>query len=403
MTPSRSTLYKGDVTVFSPGAPSARTLPLRTPFAEMTVGAHQVALLKDGGQAFPSMLASIAGARSTICLETYILRADGMGNRFADALCERARAGIEVNVLYDAWGSSLPGEWLDALESSGVRTAAYHPIRFSGKRREVMGRLERRDHRKALIVDSVVGFTGGINISDDYAALEDGGAGWRDTHVRLAGPAALELQYYFLDTWRRAAGAPLDEPRYGTDGRRPDPRVSVVSTHQRRARAAIRDAYLTAIRGAKQRIWITNAYFLPRIRFLRALGDAAKRGVDVRVMVAGTTDVPAVLYASREIYEVLLRTGVRLYEWEGSVLHAKTAVVDGRWATVGSSNLDMQSLRQNLEANAIIRDPAFAEALERMFVEDMPSCREISEERWYRRPAWLRAASWGAYLLRRWL
>jgi cardiolipin synthase A/B len=391
------------VTASPPDVPIARALPLRTPFAEMTVGAHRVALLKDGGQAFPAMLDAIASARSTICLETYILRADGMGGRFAAALSERARAGVEVNVLYDAWGSSLPGEWLDALEASGVRTVAYHPIRFSGKRREIMGRLERRDHRKALIVDSRVGFTGGINVSDEYAAVEDGGEGWRDTHVRLEGPAAMEMQFFFLDTWRRAGGAPIDEPRYGTDGRRPDPRVSVVSTHQRRMRTAIRDAYLTAIRGAKQRIWITNAYFLPRIRFLRALGDAARRGVDVRVMVAGTTDVPAVLYASREIYERLLRAGVRLYEWEGSVLHAKTAVVDGRWATVGSSNLDMQSLRQNLEANAILRDTAFAAALERMFVEDMASCREISQERWSRRPVWLRAASWGAYLLRRWL
>ncbi|MFT3773983.1 MAG: phospholipase D-like domain-containing protein [Minicystis sp.] len=136
---------------------------------------------------------------------------------------------------------------------------------------------------------------------------------------------------------------------------------------------------------------------------LRELGAAARRGVDVRVMIAGTTDVPAVLFASRSIYDVLLAAGVRLYEWEGRVMHAKTAVVDGRWATVGSSNLDAQSLRQNLEANAIVRHPELAAALERMFREDLESCREISAERWLHRPTWVRAASYGAYMLRRWL
>lgn len=380
-----------------------RTLPLRAPFAEMTVGAHELALLKDGGQTFPAMLEAIAAARSTICLETYILRADKTGRLFGEALSERAQAGVEVNLLYDAWGSSLPGEWVDSLAAAGVRILAHHPIRFSGRRREVIGRLERRDHRKALIVDSRIGFTGGLNISDQYADVEDGGEGWRDTHLRLEGPAALELEYYFLTTWRRGGGAPLDEPRYGGHGRRADPLVFVVGSHQRRARRAIRDAYRDAIRGAKQRIWITNAYFLPEIRLLRALADAAKRGVDVRVMIAGTTDVRPVLYAARAMYEMLLKAGVRLYEWEGRVLHAKTATVDGRWATVGSSNLDHQSLRQNLELNAIVRGPGLAEALETMFLEDMESCREISAERWHKRPAWLRAASWGAYLLRRWL
>jgi len=383
--------------------PEAQRLPARTPFAEMDVGAHRVALLRDGAQAFPSMLAAIASARSTICLETYILRADKIGQLFADALAERARAGVEVNVIYDAWGTSLPGEYLDFLHAAGVRTVAFHPVRFVGNARALVGRLVRRDHRKTLVVDSRVGFTGGINISDDYAAAEDGGGGWRDTHLRLEGPAALELQYFFRIAWRRAHGPPLDERRYGSDGRRPDPLLSIASSHLRRSRSDIRQAYRHAIRGARHRVWITNAYFLPQIRFLRALTGAAERGVDVRVMVAGTTDVPAVLFASRSIYDALLAAGVRLYEWEGRVLHAKTAVIDERWATVGSSNLDQQSLRQNLEANAIVRDVPFAAAMERMFVEDLASCREISAERWQHRPAWLRAASWGAYLLRRWL
>jgi len=367
----------------------------------MDVGTHRVALLKDGGQTFAAMLEAIAAARSTICLETYILVSDRTGTLFAEALAERARAGVEVSVLYDAWGSSVSADYLARLHAAGVRTLAYHPIRFTS--REALGRLVRRDHRKALVVDSRVGFTGGINISDAYAAVEDGGKGWRDTHIRLEGPAALELEYFFRTTWQRARGAPLDERRYGGDGRRADPLVSVASSHLRRARTSIRDAYRDAIGSAKERVWITNAYFLPQIRLIRELTEAAKRGVDVRVMVGGTTDVRAVLYASRSIYDHLLAAGVRMFEWEGRVLHAKTAVVDGRWATVGSSNLDAQSLRYNLEINAILRDAGFAAAMERMFEEDLVFCREVVTEGWGRRSVWVRAASWGAYLFRSWL
>ena len=379
-------------------------LPRRAPFAEMNVGAHRLALLKDGTETFPAMLDAIAGARSTICLETYILRSDRIGGLFAEALAERARAGVEVNLLYDDWGSSVTGAYLRSLAAAGVRALAYHPIRFFGPGREVFGRMAHRDHRKMLVVDSRVGFAGGINIADAYVAAPDGGLGWRDTHLRLEGPAAIELEYFFLHTWRRTRGAPLAEARYGGAGRRrADPLVSVVSSHRRHGRTGIRDAYRDAIRGARERVWITNAYFLPTLPFIRNLIDAARRGVDVRVMVGGTTDVKAVLYASRSIYEILLAAGVRMFEWEGRVLHAKTAVTDGRWATVGSSNLDAQSLRQNLEVNAIIRDETFARALERMYVEDLGSCREINHVRWRERPSWIRAMSWGAQLLRNWL
>lgn len=374
-----------------------------TPFADMDVGTHRLTLLKDGGQTFSSMLAAIASARRTICFETYILRSDRTGWRFAEALAERARAGVEVSVLYDYWGSSVSSAMLEALHKAGVRTLAFHPLRFSGRRRELIGRVTRRDHRKSLVIDSRVAFTGGVNISDDYAALEDGGAGWRDTHLRIEGPAALEIEYFFLRTWRRARGKPVNERLYGGEGRRPDPRVSVITSDLRRGQLGIREAYREAFASAKERIFITNAYFLPTLRFIHELVEAARRGVDVRIMVGGTTDVPAVLYASRSIYEVLMAAGVRLFEWQGRVLHAKTAVIDGWWSTVGSSNLDHQSLRHNLEANAIIASEPFAGALEAMFHQDLEHCEEIVPERWLRRPAWARAASWGAYMLRAWL
>jgi cardiolipin synthase A/B len=373
------------------------------PFAEMEVGAHHLSLLCDGEQAYPSMLEAIGLARSTICLETYILRSDKTGVRFADALTERARAGVEVNLLFDAWGSSVTSAYLEQLERSGVRVLAFHPLRFTGPRREIFARMTRRDHKKTLVVDGRVGFTGGLNISDDYASPRDGGRGWRDTHIRIEGPAALELEYFFLRTWRRAGGAALDESRYGGEGRRADPCVRIITNDLRGGRMSIREAYNRSISTAKRRIWITNAYFLPTLRLLGRLGGAARRGVDVRIMVAGTTDVTAVLYASRAIYDRLLRAGVRMFEWNGRVLHAKTAVVDSVWSTVGSSNLDHQSLRHNLEVNAIVESERFAGALERMFEDDLEHCLEIVPERWKERMPWERAASWGMYLLRDWL
>ena len=254
------------------------------------------------------------------------------------------------------------------------------------------------------MVDSRVGFTGGLYIADVYAAPEDGGRGWRDTHVRIEGPAVVELQYRFLAAWQRHKGAPVDEARYRTAGvRRPDGRVRVVSTAAPGQRRAISNAYRKAIGQARERVRITNAYFLPTLRVLRALRHAARRGVDVMVIVAGTTDVPAVRFASRAMYDAFLHAGVRIFEWKGRVLHAKTATIDGSWSTVGSSNLDTLSLRVNLEANVVIEDRHVAQAMERMFDEDLAHCEEITLEMWHARPLWERALGGIALLFRRWL
>jgi cardiolipin synthase len=164
--------------------------PLRPAFADMEVGFHRVTLLRDGEHAYPAMLDAIARAKRYICLETYILRSDKTGERFKKVLVERAKAGVEVSVLYDAWGSSLSALFVQEMKNAGVRMTAFHPLRFSGPRREAFAKMTRRDHKKTLVVDGEVGFTGGLNISDDYAPRELGGGGWRDTHVRLEGPAA---------------------------------------------------------------------------------------------------------------------------------------------------------------------------------------------------------------------
>lgn len=371
-------------------------------FAEVAVGTTRAALLKDGLQAFPAMLAAIAAAKKTICFETYILRDDGTGRRFAKALKERAQNGVEVNLIFDGWGSVMSEEFLLELSLSGVRSLNFQPVNFLGRIGRVIARLKRRNHRKSLIVDGEVGFTGGLNISDEYAAVEHGGKGWRDTHVRLEGPAAIELERLFLDTWRRYRGASLDEKRYVRPSFLPG-RVRVIGNAFRSDRKDIRTAYLTAMASAEKTIFLTNAYFLPPAKIVKVMSRAARSGIRVAVILAASTDVPFVLWGARGLYQRLLRAGVEVYEWEGRILHAKTAVVDTRWSTIGSANLDSLSLRQNLEVNAVIDDATFAEAVERMFKEDLAHCRRITREWMRERPIGERLLSWLAFQLRRWL
>lgn len=373
-------------------------------FAEVKVGQHQVAILRDGAQAYPAMLAAIAQATSTLCLETYILRDDATGARFAEALCARAQAGVEVNVMYDAWGSDVSPAFLERLHRAGVRTLSFRPLRFFGTRLgAALARLRRRNHRKALVVDGRVAFTGGMNIADEYAAATEGGGNWRDTQVRLEGPAAKELERLFLETWRRHRGAPLELARYARWPQPRDGQVHIISNDFGKGRKGIRKAYADAIGKARVSIHLTQAYFLPPSRIVRLLQKAARRGVDVRIVLAAATDVKLVLLGARALYGRLLKSGVRVFEWRGRVLHAKTAVVDGRWTTIGSANLDALSLRANLEVNAVFEDEALGTAAERLFAEDVAACEEMTLAKWKARPWPERLLSWFAYQLRNWL
>jgi cardiolipin synthase A/B len=375
----------------------------RAPYAELQVGKNSVALLKDGAQTFAAMFAAMRAARSTLCIETYILSDDQLGKQLAEILIDRAYAGVEVNLLYDGWGADVSDSYLLRLKLAGVRTLCFQPVRFIGRLGRAVGRLKRRNHRKAVIVDGHVAFTGGLNLSNDYAAVEDGGHGWRDTHVRVEGPSAVQLERMFLETWRKHHGPRLDEGRYGRTLESDDGRVRFISNAFANDRKDVRIAYTQAFAGAKKCIRVMNSYFLPPAGVLRRLMRAARHGVDVQVITAGVTDVPLVLLATRGLYGKLLKSGVRVYEWKGRVLHAKTAVVDGRWSTVGSANLDQLSLRQNLEANAVIVDERFGEAMEKLFDEDLRQCQRITREALLERSLFERLLSWLAYQVRRWL
>jgi cardiolipin synthase len=384
----------------------ARRSPLldgREPYAELLLGPNRVALLRDGYQAYPAMLAAIAAAQHTITLETYILRDDGTGARFIEALCERARAGVEVLLLFDAWGSSVSDESLAKLREAGVKVKAFLPLRFTLGFKRFASRLMRRNHRKSLVVDGQVGFTGGLNISDEYAAVADGGEGWRDTHLRVEGPSAQELEALFLTTWRRQKGARFDERRFLRGRGAPCSKLAVIGNDFALHQKAIRKAYLEAFGRAGQRIFLTQAYFLPPGKLLKALYRAVRRGVRVAVIVAATTDVKLVLWGARGLYPKLLKNGVEIYEWQGRVLHAKTAVVDGIWSTVGSSNLDSLSLRQNLEVNAVVTDAGFAKAMEALFLEDLAHCQRVTMATVKEYGFVRRLLSWLAFQLRHWL
>jgi cardiolipin synthase len=362
----------------------------------------EVSVLRDGGETFPAMLAAIASARRSICLETYILAADHTGDRFKLALIERARAGVTVRLMYDAVGSfGLADSWLADLRAAGARVVVFNPIapwraRF---------RLSHRDHRKLLVVDDELAFTGGLNIADDYASAADGGAGWHDMHCRVRGPIVLDLARLFRRTWLRAGGD-LYPPALAASamaGAGGASFVRAIDNATRRKKPAIRRAYLHVIKAARETVRIQNAYFVPDRGLRRALVRAAARGVDVRVIVPGHSDVRLIEWASLYVLRRLAKRGVKILRWRGAMMHAKTAVVDAIWSTIGSYNLDAQSRFNNLEVTVEILDSSVGQALVAEFEGDLATCEPFDEATWMRLPWWRKALAWLAYRFRRWL
>ena len=371
---------------------------------------NQVRLLRNGEQAYPVMLEAIAAAEQQILLEMYWFGSDSIGRKFAAALSAAAQRGVEVSVIYDAVGSvGANEEMFSALRRVGARVIEFNPI-APWKRRFRLSRLTRRDHRKILIIDGKTGFTGGINIADYWLPMDDGGAGWRDDMVRIDGPAVAGLCDCFTLVWARLRGPKLllsgfaAQPPVQVNSRRPHGQaVRVLGQRFLRNQHQISRAYLHYVRRAERCIFIANSYFVPDRRILRALAGAARRGVDVRIIVPGQSDVDIVRHASRAVWGRLLRAGVRIFEWDESVLHAKSAVIDGSWSTTGTFNFDYLSLRLNLEVNVSVLDARFASVLERSFLQDFELCREVSLADFRFRPLGQRLLEWIAYRLRKFL
>jgi cardiolipin synthase len=361
----------------------------------------EVTVLRDGGDTYPAMLAALAGAERTICFETYILAADQTGDRFKAVLSERARAGVAVRVIYDAVGSfGLPDSWVGELRAAGCQVIDFNPIAPWRRR----FRLSHRDHRKIVVVDDRVAFTGGLNISNDYAAVEDGGAGWHDMHCRVSGPIVIDLARMFRRTWLRGGGDSYPAPAAtaaATGGRACF--VRLLDNTLRRQRTAVRRAYLHVIKSARKRVLIQNAYFLPDRGLRRALVKAVARGVDVRVLVPGHSDVRVIEWAGLYVSRRLARRGVKIFRWRGVMMHAKTATVDALWSTIGSYNFDAQSRFNNLEVTLEILDATTGQTLVDTFERDLANAEPFDERTWMELPWWRKALAWLGYRMRRFL
>jgi cardiolipin synthase len=336
----------------------------------------------------------------------YWFDSDAVGRRFAAALVEARRRGVEVAVIYDSIGSiGTDRNMFAGLEAEGVLLLEFNPVAPWRRRfRLSFARLSRRDHRKILVVDGNVGFTGGINLARQWSPLEEDGGNWRDDMVRIQGPAVTRLSHCFHRVWRRHELAPIQhlhaEPVAEAPGRRLLP-VRILGERYFRHRHEIARDYASRVYRAKKTVYISNSYFVPDASVRRALVRAAKRGVDVRVIVPAHSDVEPVKYAGRAQYEKLLNAGVRIYEWQEGMFHAKTAVIDGEWCTTGTFNFDYMSLHYNLEVNASVLDAELAAEFERSFRDDLNGSREVKLRDMAMRSLYDRFLENGFYRLRK--
>jgi cardiolipin synthase len=373
------------------------------------VGSDEVRLLRDGIEALPAMLAAIANAHREILLEMYWIGADAVGTRFRDALAERARAGITVRVIYDAVGSlSITPSFWEPLVKAGGEVREYHPL-SPLKPAFDLSRIEQRDHRKILVVDGTHGFTGGLNLARQWLAPEDGGEGWRDDMIEVVGYAPRELRTLFYKTWRRIGFRRLPQGSIRSLSlpndvvplsKRPTGKVYVLAS-MRRSRRNLRREYLTRLNHAERSIDIANSYFIPDRNVRNALYRAVLRGVRVRVLVPTKSDVAVVQYALEAMYESLLRNGVDMYCHAGPMMHAKTTIIDDRFATIGSYNLDERSQTKNLEVNIAVNDEAFAAYVRKWFERDLETAKHLDLYEWRARPLVRRGIEYMAYALRK--
>jgi cardiolipin synthase len=383
----------------SPGAADFARMVEALTVAPLRQG-NRMTVLRNGAEIFPAMLAAIRSATRTINFATYVYWTGSIAPEFAHALAERAEHGVEVNVLLDAVGAARMDRSLVALlEGAGATVAWFRPPRWY-----TLHKQNNRTHRKILVVDGRIGFTGGVGIAEEWTGDCEDPDHWRDTHIRVEGPAVRDLLGGFLDNWAEATQCILSGPDHlpdirGVDGGVP---AQVTRSTAEKGSTDAEQLFYAAIACARERIWLTTAYFAPRRAFVEALCDAAGRGVDARVLANGPhIDKRAVRQAGRRSYDRLLACGVRLFEYQRTMLHAKTLVVDSAWATVGSINCDNRSFALNDELNLSTRDPAIAAELEKHFLADLDDARELDLAAWRARGPLVRARELGAALIRR--
>jgi cardiolipin synthase A/B len=371
------------------------------------VAGNKATLLRDGKATYGAMFKAIERARDHVNLETFIFEDDDTGRRFADLLLQKQEQGVQVNLVYDSVGSkSTPAAFFNRLRDHGINVLEFNPINLLKAKK--IDFLTHRDHRKILIVDGDIAFTGGVNISAVYSTSVSGSGSseqpWRDTHLQIEGPAVAEFQKLFLDTWKRQKGPELAQRNFFPElQRQGNDLIQVIGSMPGEKNRVTYIMYVSAITFAVRSIHLTTAYFVPDQQAMTSLIDAAKRGLDVRLVIPGVSDSTLGLYAGRSHYEDLLEAGVKLYERRGGMLHAKTAVLDGVWSTVGSTNMDLWSFARNDEVNAVILSEEMAAELEALFTADIEASREIRPGEWKRRPITDRVKEWFSRLVSHWL
>jgi cardiolipin synthase len=369
-------------------------LPSALPGPTMTSG-NRLELLENGDAVFPAMLAAISSARKTVNFEAYIFWSGEVGTRFRDALAERAAHGVAVRVLLDAVGSS--GRSLKASDVDALRRAGCHVEFFHSYKPWMVWVLNHRNHRRVLVVDGTVGFTGGVGFADQWRGDADSHEHWRDTQVRVEGPAVRGLQRAFQENWSELTGEPLvgDEffpalPQAGSSS------VAVVPSSPLAAMSGAGRVYAISLAAAAKEIWIANSYFLPDETTAGLLIAAVKRGVDVRVIVPSDehNDVPSTKAAGRSSFGLLLEGGAKIYEYQPTMFHLKTMVVDGIFSTVGSANFDERSFHLNEEINLFVYDAAFAGLMKERYQRDQSRCRPYTTAMWKGRSLTKRVTEW---------
>ena len=349
-----------------------RKFPITEP-VPLPVGEDRVTVYTFGDHVFDDMLKAIDGAKHHVYFETYIWKGDLTGHRFRAALIRAATRGVQVHAVWDEFANLVvPRKFFRAIPPAiHVMPHPAFPIPWSP-------RHWGRDHRKLLTVDGEVAFVGGYNIGSLYAR------GWRDTHARVVGPGVAELENAFVDFWNLHAGKNRERIEHNPE-RSWEPNVRVHRNTPRIQVYPIRNMYLEAIDRAQSHIWLTHAYLIPDDDLVSALRDAVRRGVDVRIIVPARSNHVVADWLSRGFYTELLRSGIRLFLYQGAMVHAKTATIDGQWATIGTANLDRLSLWGNYEVNLEVTDPDVAAHMERIFATDEANTIELNEQRWNNR------------------
>jgi cardiolipin synthase len=358
------------------------------------LGGNRYQELRNGDEIFPAMLAAIRGAKKTITFETYIYWSGKIGKEFADALAERAGAGVKVHVLLDWVGSQkMDKDLLERMKKSGVEIEKYHPLAWYS-----IDKLNNRTHRKLLVVDGRVGFTGGVGIADEWAGHAQDPDHWRDTHYRIEGPTVPQMQAAFVDNWTKVSGQTLHGDDYFPESAPAGELFAqLFKSSKDGGSESTHLMYLMSIAAAAKTIDLSMAYFVPDDLATEALVAALKRGVRVRIVMPGTkTDAALVRGASRAKWGPILQAGAELYEYQPTMYHCKVLVVDGVWTSVGSTNFDNRSFRLNDEANLNILDREFAARQAADFEADLKKSRRITYEDWSKRP--LHEKAWEHFL-----